>query len=126
MVASEVEEHRRPVRHLVREVGCLMRCMRLIRPPGCRLIDPGTVTCEVLRTVVWLRQYPTQEALGFLFGVSDSTVLRAVRRCLPALEQAGKDTMRMPDLGPERRKRWQWAYYGCRCPCPESQTRAVA
>src|SRR4051812_44175454 len=57
-----------------------------------------------LLTVVWLRQYPTQEVLGFLFGVSDSTALRAVRRCLPALEQAGRDTMRMPDPGAGRRK----------------------
>jgi hypothetical protein len=60
---------------------------------------------QVLLTVVWLRQYPTQEVLGFLFGVSDSTALRAVRRCLPALEQAGRDTMRMPDPGPGRRKK---------------------
>jgi len=59
---------------------------------------------QVLRAVVWLRQYPTQEVLGFLFGVSDSTALRAVRRCLPALERAGRDTMRMPDPGPGRRK----------------------
>lgn len=59
---------------------------------------------QVLLAVVWLRQYPTQEVLGFLFGVSDSTALRAVRRCLPVLEQAGKDTMRMPDPGPGRRK----------------------
>ncbi len=60
---------------------------------------------RVLLAVVWLRQYPTQEVLGFLFGVSDSTALRAVRRCLPVLEQAGRDTMRMPDPGPGRRKK---------------------
>ena len=60
---------------------------------------------QVLLTVVWLRQYPTQEALGFLFGVSDSTALRAVRRCLPVLEAAGRDTMRMPDPGAGRRKK---------------------
>ena len=60
---------------------------------------------QVMLAVVWLRQYPTQEVLGFLFGVSDSTALRAVRRCLPVLEQAGKDTMRMPDPGAGRRKR---------------------
>jgi DDE superfamily endonuclease/Helix-turn-helix of DDE superfamily endonuclease len=60
---------------------------------------------QVLLTVVWLRQYPTQEALGFLFGVSDSTALRAVRRCLPVLERAGQDAMRMPDPGAGRRKR---------------------
>ena len=60
---------------------------------------------HVLVTIVWLRQYPTQEVLGFLFGVSDSTARRAVERCLPVLEQAGKDTMRMPDPGRGRRKK---------------------
>jgi hypothetical protein len=59
---------------------------------------------HVLMTIVWLRQYPTQEVLGFLFGVSDSTARRAVGRCLPVLETAGKDTMRMPDPGRGRRK----------------------
>src|SRR5262249_20573157 len=33
-VASEVEERRRPGRTLVPEVGCLIRCLRLVRPPG--------------------------------------------------------------------------------------------
>ncbi|MBX9627797.1 MAG: transposase family protein, partial [Gemmataceae bacterium] len=60
---------------------------------------------QVLSAVAWLRQYPTQEVLGVLLGVSDSTALRAVRRCLPALERAGKGTMRMPDPGPGRREK---------------------
>ena len=82
----------------------------LDRPDRERAIGAGgafglTTADQVLLTVVWLRQYPTQEVLGFLFGVSDSTALRAVRRCLPAPEQAGKDTMRMPDPGPGRRKK---------------------
>jgi len=82
----------------------------LDRPDRERAIGAGgalglTTADQLLLTVVWLRQYPTQEVLGFLFGVSDSTALRAVRRCLPALERAGKDTMRMPDPGPGRRKR---------------------
>jgi len=59
---------------------------------------------QFLLTVVWLRHYPTQECLGYLFGVSDSSALRAVRRCLPVLEQAGKDGMRLPDPGRSRRK----------------------
>ncbi len=59
----------------------------------------------MLATIVWLRQYPTQEVLGFLFGVSDSPARRAVERCLPVLEKAGKDTMRMPDPGRGRRKK---------------------
>jgi hypothetical protein len=59
---------------------------------------------QVLLTVVWLRHYPTQEVLGYLFGASDSTALRAIARCLPLLEAAGKDTMRMPDPGRGRRR----------------------
>jgi hypothetical protein len=82
----------------------------LDRPDRQRAIGAGgafglATADQVLLAVVWLRQYPTQEVLGFLFGVSDSTALRAVRRCLPALEQAGKDTMRMPDPGAGRRKK---------------------
>jgi hypothetical protein len=60
---------------------------------------------QLLLAVIWLRQYPTNEVLGFLFGVSDSTASRARARCLPVLEQAGRDTMRMPDPGVARRKR---------------------
>jgi len=82
----------------------------LDRPDRQRAIGAGgefglTTADQVRLAVVWLRQYPTQEVLGFLFGVSDSTALRAVRRCLPALERAGRDTMRMPDPGPGRRKK---------------------
>jgi hypothetical protein len=82
----------------------------LDRPSRQRAVGGGSqfdlpIADQVLLTVVWLRQYPTQEALGFLFGVSDSTALRAVRRCLPALERAGKDTLRMPDPGAGRRRK---------------------
>jgi hypothetical protein len=59
---------------------------------------------QFLLTIFWLRHYPTQEVLGYLFGVSDSTAKRAVDRCLPLLEAAGRDTMRMPDPGRGRRK----------------------
>jgi hypothetical protein len=59
---------------------------------------------QVLLVVIWLRTYPIHEVLGFLFGVSDSTVCRLIARLLPLLEQAGKDTMRMPDPGKKRRK----------------------
>ena len=82
----------------------------LDRPDRRRAIGAGgafglSTADQILLAVVWLRQYPTQEVLGFLFGVSDSTALRAVRRCLPELEKAGRDTMRMPDPGPGRRKK---------------------
>jgi len=58
---------------------------------------------ELLVTVVWLRHYFTQEALGYFFGVSDTTALRAIARALPVLEAAGRDTMRQPP--PSRRAR---------------------
>jgi DDE superfamily endonuclease/Helix-turn-helix of DDE superfamily endonuclease len=66
--------------------------------------DLATVD-QLLLTVIWLRQYPTNEVLGFLFGASDSTASRARARCLSVLERAGQDTMRMPDPGAVRRKR---------------------
>ena len=85
------------------------RRRRLDRPDRRRAVGSGDdfdlgVADQLLLTVVWLRHYPTQECLGYLFGVSDSTALRAVRRCLPVLERSGTDTMRMPDPGRGRRK----------------------
>lgn len=59
---------------------------------------------QILLAVIWLRVYPTNEVLGFLFGVSDSTVSRVVNRLVPLLEASGKDTMRMPDPGRKHRK----------------------
>lgn len=85
------------------------RRRRLDRPDRRRAHGGGDtfdlgVADQLLLTVVWLRQYPTQECLGYLFGVSDSSALRAVRRCLPVLEAQGKDTMRLPDPGKGRRR----------------------
>lgn len=59
---------------------------------------------QILLAIIWLRQYPTNEVLGFLFGVSDSTASRVLSRVIPLLETAGKDTMRMPDPGRKHRK----------------------
>jgi DDE superfamily endonuclease/Helix-turn-helix of DDE superfamily endonuclease len=85
------------------------RRRRLDRPHRQRAFGGGddfdlAIADQFLLTVVWLRHYPTQEVLGYLFGVSDSSALRAVARCLPLLEAAGQDTMRMPDPGRGRRK----------------------
>lgn len=71
------------------------------RPGRQRAVGGGrhcalSVRDQLLLTVIWLRQYPTQEALGYFFGVSDSAALRAIRRVLPLLEQAGRDSMRLP------------------------------
>src|SRR5438552_6111961 len=59
---------------------------------------------QILLTVMWLRLYPTYEVLGFLFGVTHSTVSRLLPRVLPLLAQAGRDTMRMPDPGRKHRR----------------------
>jgi hypothetical protein len=85
------------------------RRRRLDRPGRRRAIGGGDdfdlgVADQFLLTIVWLRHYPTQECLGYLFGVSDSTALRAVRRCLPVLEAQGKDSMRLPDPGRGQRR----------------------
>src|SRR5262249_9020702 len=72
-------------------------------PGGGDHFDLG-VADQLLLTIVWLRQYPTRECLGYLSGVSDSSALRAVRRCPPVLEKSGKDTMRLPDPGRGRRR----------------------
>jgi hypothetical protein len=59
---------------------------------------------QILLTVIWLRLYPIHEVLGYLFGISDSTVSRVIDRVLPLLEQAGRDAMRLPDPGKKRRR----------------------
>src|SRR5207248_4773350 len=59
---------------------------------------------QMLLTVIWLRLYPTLEVLGFLFGVSDTTALRAVGRVLPLLQAAARDAMRQPDPGRKQRR----------------------
>jgi len=74
---------------------------RLERPDRQRAIGGGhpftlSVRDQLLLTVVWLRVYPTQVVLGYLFGVSRTNVLRTIERWLPILERAGRDTMRLP------------------------------
>jgi DDE superfamily endonuclease/Helix-turn-helix of DDE superfamily endonuclease len=59
---------------------------------------------QLLLVVVWLRVYPTSPVLGFLFGISHPTVLRTIARVLPILEQAGRDTMRLPGHGVRGRR----------------------
>ncbi len=59
---------------------------------------------QILLTVVWLRQYPTQEALGYFCGVSDTGARAVIERVLPLLEAAGRDTLRRPDPGRTRRR----------------------
>ncbi len=82
---------------------------RLSRPTRQRAIGGGTPFAltpreQFLLTVIWLRQYPMHEVLGFLVGVPHPTVGRILQRILPLLEAAGRDTMRMPDPGKRQRR----------------------
>ena len=82
---------------------------RLERANRQRAIGGGRHTAlderdQLLLTVVWLRQYPTHEVLGYLFGVHPPTVGRYLEWVLPVLEQTGRDTMRLPDPGRKRRR----------------------
>jgi len=78
---------------------------RLHRVTRQRAIGGGRVAVptgdQILLTLVWLRQYPINEVLGFLFGVSASTASHILARVVPVLEAAGKDTMRRPVSGTE-------------------------
>ena len=81
---------------------------RLSRPGRRRAIGAGHPPAlaprdQVLQTVVWLRRYPTDVVLGFLFGVDEATVRRTRGRVRPVLEALGRDTMRLPDPGKYRR-----------------------
>jgi hypothetical protein len=81
---------------------------RLTRPGRRRAIGAGhpfglTRRDQLLLTIVWLRRYPINAVLGYLFGIDETTALRTVQRVLPVLEAAGLDTMRLPDPGKWRR-----------------------
>jgi hypothetical protein len=83
---------------------------RLSRPGRRRAVGAGHPTAlaprdQVLLTVVWLRRYPTDVVLGYLYGVDEATVRRTRRRVLPVLEALGKATMRLPDPGRYKRPR---------------------
>jgi len=96
---------------LVEEVEPLYQAAeqkRLSRPDRQRDLGGGdhpdlSVRDQILLTVIWLRQYPTQDVLGYFFGVSQATVSRYLERVLPILSQDGRDRMRMPDPGRKRR-----------------------
>jgi hypothetical protein len=90
----------------------LERHTRLTRPNRKRIVGGGdkpklSERDQLLMTVIWLRIYPTNEGLAYLFGVSDSTVSRIVNRVVPLLAASGNDTMKMPD--PQRKHRHQLA-----------------
>lgn len=97
---------------LVDEVRALYQTAeleRLSRPDRQRDMGGGdhadlAMRDQVLLTVIWLRQYPTQDVLGYFFGISQATVSRYITHVLPILEQDGRDRMRMPDPGRKQRR----------------------
>jgi hypothetical protein len=56
---------------------------------------------QLLLVMVWLRHYLTTEALGFLFGVSQSTASRTISRLLPVLAEVEKREI-LPPSGKRR------------------------
>ena len=52
---------------------------------------------QLLMVLVWLRQYPTTAALGYLFGLSQPTASRNSRRVLTVLKDISQDEFRWPD-----------------------------
>jgi hypothetical protein len=97
---------------LAQEIECLFmdnEAQRLSRPDRQRGLGGGrtqevAIIDQVLMTVIWLRCYPKQHVLAYLFGVSESSVSRILARVLPLLAQSGRDTMRLPDPGRKRRR----------------------
>jgi hypothetical protein len=51
---------------------------------------------QLLLVMVWLRHYPTTEALGYLFGVSQSTASRIITRLLPVLSAVEQKEIQPP------------------------------
>lgn len=75
---------------------------RLARPDRVRASGAGhpfslDLRDSLLLTLIWLRQYPVGEVLGYFFGVSEPTARRTTQRLLPVLEAAGRATFRWPD-----------------------------
>jgi hypothetical protein len=64
---------------------------------------------QLLLTMVWLRLYPTYEVLGYLFGISDSSAYRVVKRCLPLLEEAGHEEIQRSQAHAARKRGYDLA-----------------
>ena len=82
---------------------------RFNRPDRQRAIGGGrdqelSIRDQILLTIIWMRCYPKQCVLSYIFGVSEPSVSRSIGRVLPLLEASGRDTMRLPDPGRKRRR----------------------
>lgn len=93
----------------IEELFITSEVQRLSRPDRQRGLGGGrsqelAIIDQVLLTVIWLRCYPKQHVLAYLFAMSESSVSRVLARVLPLLAQRGRDTMRLPDPGRKRRR----------------------
>ena len=51
---------------------------------------------RLLMCLVWMRHYMTSEAIGYLFGVSQSTASRNITRVVAVLEAVAKESLQWP------------------------------
>jgi len=77
---------------------------RLSRPHRQRAIGGGHPYAlapaeQVLAAVIWLRLYPTDRVLGWLFGIEETSVRRLRSRVVPVLVGLGNATLVLPDPG---------------------------
>jgi hypothetical protein len=70
------------------------------RAPGAGRDYQLDLASQLLLVLVWLRHYPTTTALGYFFGVSQSTASRTISRLLPVLSE-----LQQQELGPPKGKR---------------------
>lgn len=80
---------------------------RLSRPNRVRAIGGGHPYAlapaeQVLAAVIWLRIYPTDRVLGWLFGIEETSVRRLRGRVAPVLIALGDASLGLPDPGPRR------------------------
>lgn len=57
---------------------------------------------RLLMVMVWMRHYLTTAAIGYLFGVSQSTISRNLRRSLEVLHQVAGESLSWPPKGGRR------------------------
>lgn len=95
--------------HEILPLLAALRTTRLSRPNRKRQMGGGSqarleARDQLLMTLIWLRLYPTNEVLGYLFSVSDSTASRVLSRVLPLLAQNGLDSFKLKDPGRKQRR----------------------
>lgn len=57
---------------------------------------------RLLMVLVWMRHYLTTEAIGYLFGVSQSTASRNIRRSIEVLHRVAAESLSWPSKGGRR------------------------